>query len=111
MPNSNRHTPPPQADDEAGGWHVEKKIPLAIIALIVMQTVAGVWSMSRMVGQVEQLKTEIGEFRAERYTREDARRDKELWQTNVQLLLQQGQERDRRITVLENWIDRQRTKP
>lgn len=64
-------------------WHVGREIPLALIFTIVVQTGAGVWFMSQLSSKVDRALEQLSEFKAERYTKEDARRDRELYiQTN-----------------------------
>jgi hypothetical protein len=96
------------AADRRSSWHFVKEIPLTVILAIVIQTLAGLYSMGRFAQLLEGMQGQMAEFKAERYTREDARRDKELMQTLVSSLERTGQERDRRLGILEGYVDRQR---
>jgi len=46
----------PQPQD---GWHLDKKVPISIILVIVMQGVAGLWVVADIKNDVEILKTQI----------------------------------------------------
>lgn len=38
------------------GWHLDKKVPISIIAVLVMQAVAGLWFISEIRSDVNVLK-------------------------------------------------------
>jgi hypothetical protein len=42
--------PPPS------GWHLDKKVPLALIVTIVMQTATAIWAMSALSQRVTQIE-------------------------------------------------------
>lgn len=75
-------------------WHVGREIPIALIFTIVIQTGAGIWFMSQLSSKVDRALEQLSEFRAERYTKEDARRDRELY-------ILSNRDIERRLTEIE----------
>src|SRR5437763_1227333 len=92
------------------GWHVGREIPIAVIALLLVQTASGVWFMASLSNKVDLALSSIQEFKIERYTREDGRRDRELFQQMLGALSNANQvkseEIDRRLSYLEGQSDR-----
>jgi hypothetical protein len=43
----------------ASGWHLDKKVPLALIVTIVMQTATAIWAMSALSQRVTQLEVAL----------------------------------------------------
>lgn len=43
-------------DDDDGAWHLDKKVPIAILAAIIMQGVVGVWWVSKLDSRVAHLE-------------------------------------------------------
>ena len=75
-------------------WHVGKEVPLALLLTLALQTAGGVWWAASMSAKMDYAIQRMDEFARERYTREDARRDRELLQ-------QRDIEHDRRLTEIE----------
>lgn len=75
-------------------WHVGKEIPLAVLFTLVIQTGGGVWWLAQVSSKIDYAIVTMQEFKAERYTRDDARRDREL-------ASQRDAEHDRRLANLE----------
>jgi hypothetical protein len=86
-------------------WHVGKEIPIAFVLTIVAQTAIFVWNASKLDTKVEYVVDQMKQFVQERYTREDARRDREM----TLLLLDQVKARDvdleRRVLKCEQFLD------
>lgn len=67
---------PPRAEDREP-WHLDKKVPIALIATILIQTGAALWWASKLdsrLGVVERHATEISDHPA-RIVRLEAFRD------------------------------------
>lgn len=79
---------------ESSRWHVGREIPIALIFALLIQTGAGVWFMSNLSSKVDRALEQLAEFRVERYTKEDARRDRELF-------LQTMRDLERRVGEVE----------
>lgn len=83
-------------------WHVGKEIPLAFLVAMIVQTVVFVsWfsdRAARLEAKVDYVGEQMRDYRQERYTREDARRDQEL-------MRQRDVEHERRLTALEASMD------
>lgn len=97
--NGNGYRPPNR-------WRVAKDIPLALIIAILVQTAGGIWWMAQTTSKIDYLISAQTEFRAERYTREDARRDRELLEQKFVLGSNINHEFDRRINSVESRLDR-----
>ena len=76
-------------------WHVGKEIPLALVLTLAIQTGGGVWWAASMSAKMDYAIAKMDEFARERYTREDARRDRELLQAR-------DSEHDRRLADIES---------
>lgn len=87
-------------------WHVDKRIPLMLFVAVIGQTAGGIWWMSQMASELKIAVSAITEFKTERYTREDARRDRELIEQKFELLKSADRELERRINLNENRVDR-----
>lgn len=85
-------------------WHIEKKISLGVIGFLLVQTVAFVVFMTRLSGNVETLIKGQDEYKIERYTREDARRDRELYTVLFDNSRRERNELERRLSILENAV-------
>jgi uncharacterized membrane protein (DUF106 family) len=82
-------------------WHLQREFPLSIILTLGIQTFAMIWSVSSLYSRVDTLVDAFKEMKAERYSREDARRDKEILLTMMQALTQRDADIERRVTTLE----------
>ena len=87
-------------------WHVGKEIPLVLTVGLLAQTPGGIWWMSQMASKIDQAVLTIAEFRNERYTREDARRDRELLEQKFEAAAARDRELDRRLSITESRQDR-----
>lgn len=91
-------------DRRGDKWHVGKEIPLVLIGAFILQICAIVWSYTTLTNKVDALVESYRELRIERYSKEDARRDRDYI---LQLTASQNQrdlEQDRRITSIEQAI-------
>jgi len=82
------------AGNEPQRWHVGKEIPVALIFAVFLQTMGGTWWLSQLSNKIDTAVARLDEFKAERYTKEDARRDKELAALTLTIV-------DRRLMTLE----------
>jgi len=78
-------------------WHLGKEIPLAVLVVLLIQTGGGIWWLAQLGSKLDSAVATIQEFKAERYTRDDARRDAELTR-------QRDADNERRITELEAFV-------
>jgi hypothetical protein len=92
------------------GWHVVKDIPLVFIAAVLFQTAGFVWWMAQLSSNVSSLNAAFAEFKTERYTRDDARRDRELEDQKLAGFVASRNdirnEIDRRLNSIEGRLDR-----
>ena len=83
-----------------------KEIPISVLGVVIVQTVAYIWFLASLSNKVDIALATIQEFKTERYTREDARRDRELadqkWKQQEQL----DREQERRIGSNEGRVER-----
>lgn len=82
-------------------WHVGREIPLAMLVMVILQTAGGIWWLAQLSAKIDSAIATISEFRAERYTREDARRDRELLITLIDGLRAKDLELERRLLAHE----------
>lgn len=75
-------------------WHVGKEIPLAVLFTLIVQTGGGIWWLAQVSSKIDHAISTIQEFKVERYTKDDGRRDRELAQ-------QRDAEHDRRLAAIE----------
>ena len=68
---------PPHAPPR-DGWHIAREVPITLILTMFLQTAAGVWALAQMSARLDAAIETVKELKTERYTREDARRDREL---------------------------------
>lgn len=87
-------------------WHVGKEVPLVLIAAVLVQTAGGIWWMAQMSSELKTAVASLQEFKTERYTREDARRDRELQEQKFQTMQTRDQELERRINSNDTRLDR-----
>lgn len=87
-------------------WHIDKRIPVMLFVAVIGQTAGGIWWMSQMAAELKTAVSAITEFKNERYTREDARRDRELNEQKLELLRAALREYERRINLNEARVDR-----
>ena len=82
-------------------WHVGREIPLTMLATLIVQTGAAFWWASKLEAKIDSAIVTIAEFKAERYTRDDSRRDKELSLTVIESLRGRMSEIERRLLAHE----------
>ena len=94
-------------------WHIGKEIPIVLIGGVIVQTIGVVIWLTQLSGMVSTLVSQFAEFKAERitatatvYSREDARRDRELIDQKLQAQLPVDREFERRINAVEGRLDR-----
>ena len=112
---STRNQKPPRSAASINGvprrriadrWHVGKEIPIVLVAAVVLQTAGGIWWMAQLSAKIDNAIGTIAEFKGERYTRDDARRDRELMEQKLEQQRAVDREFDRRMTGMETKIER-----
>lgn len=89
-------------------WHVGKEVPIAVLLTLVVQTAGGIWWLAQLSAKIDAAITTLAEFRVERYTREDARRDRELMMAVIEQQRQRDQDLERRTALIESTLERLR---
>jgi hypothetical protein len=56
-------------------WHVGKEIPIALIAMLMIQSAGAIWWAATQSAKMDALTAMVAEFRAAQYTQNDAHRD------------------------------------
>lgn len=93
-------------------WHIGKEIPLALVVAVIIQTIFFVIWLSNLSSSVGNVTSTLAEFKTERYTRDDARRDRELMEQKMALGSQAASEAIRRIGDLESRVQQlERARP
>ena len=85
-------------------WHVGKEVPLAVLLTLMVQTGGGIWWLAQVSSKIDYAIATMQEFKAERYTRDDARRDREL-------AAQRDAEHDRRLAAIEASLEMLKRRP
>ena len=88
-------TPQPQRPPDR--WHVGKEIPLIVIIAAITQTLGGAWWLSTLSGKVDSTLVAMNEYKLERYTKDDSRRDREYLMLALENMRNKDVELDRRI--------------
>jgi hypothetical protein len=83
------------------GWHVGKEIPIALVGVLLAQTIAVIWWIAGLSNKVDNLVITVNELKLERYSKDDARRDQDLLKLIVEGQRQRDSEQDRRINNAE----------
>lgn len=86
-------------------WHVGREIPIAVLFMLMLQTGGGVWWLAQMSSKIDRAVDTLAEFKAERYTKEDARRDRELLLSLIAASDRRQTEYDRRMAQLETHLN------
>lgn len=86
-------------------WHVGKEMPLTLLIAIIVQTGGGIWWLAQLSAKIDNAIATLSEFRVERYTRDDARRDREFISALIEQQRQRDSEHERRMTALEAAVD------
>ena len=89
-------------------WHLGREIPLALLFALIVQTCGGIWWAANLTAKVDRALDALAEFKAERYTKEDARRDRELLMQIVEGLRHNDSEHARRIAAIEEKTEQRR---
>jgi hypothetical protein len=76
-------------------WHVGKEIPIALIAMLMVQSAGAIWWAATQSAKMDALTAMVTEFRAAQYTQNDAHRDTALTTLRIDDLA-------RRTELLEN---------
>lgn len=92
---------PGEGNEVREHWHVGREIPIALIFVVLVQTAGGVWWASTMTGKIDSALATLSEFRAERYTKEDGRRDREFLGLVLEGLRSRDGELERRLSLME----------
>lgn len=105
MPDSDYYGDDPVQKQNPEPWHIGREIPIAVLIVLLIQTGGAVWWASRVESQMQTISRQFERFDNERYTKEDARRDRELilqmFKTNELMLTQF----DRRMALVESQHD------
>jgi hypothetical protein len=87
-------------------WHIGKEVPLAVLFMLLLQTGGGIWWLAQMSSKIDRALDTLAEFKAERFTKEDARRERELMFTLIEQIRSRDVEMERRIIHIEQSIAR-----
>jgi hypothetical protein len=87
-------SPKRRESDREQRWHIGKEIPLAVLLMLFIQTGGGVWWLAQVSSKIDYAIATMEEFKRERYTREDARRD-------LEAVRARDIEHDRRLGMIE----------
>lgn len=87
--------------EERTRWRIDHKVPITLIFTLLLQTGAGVAFFTNLSGKVDEALKLMAEFKAERYTKEDARRDREVYQLLINNIAAKDAEIARRVQDLE----------
>jgi hypothetical protein len=82
-------------------WHVGRDIPLALILTIIAQTAGAVWWASGLSSKLDRAIEQIQEFKLDRYTKDDGRRDQALLAQMMESFRQTDRELERRLLGCE----------
>lgn len=96
----------PQNRRVSDRWHFGKEIPIVLVLAVLAQTAGGIWWMAQLSSKIDAAVANISEFKTERYTREDARRDRLILDQQFTGGQTADRELERRINSLENRMDR-----
>jgi len=87
-------------------WHVGKEVPISLILVIFLQTGGGIWWASQMTAKFDFALATLAEFKVERYTKEDARRDREILQIMIEASIKRDAILEARVTALERKVNK-----
>lgn len=89
---------PPKDDEkktDKENWHLDKKVPIAIIVMVITQTLMGVWWVSKLDSRLALVETRTERF----WTERDAVRDRLLTlEQQSKTILETLNRIDRRLT-------------
>lgn len=102
MENFDDDTAPKRREsDRNERWHIGKEIPLAVLLMLFVQTGGGIWWLAQVSSKIDYAIATMEEFKRERYTREDARRDGMLIESRIDAQRARDIEHERRMDMLE----------
>lgn len=87
--------------EERRRWHVGREVPIALLLGLGVQTFGGILWLGQLSQKIDTAIATINEFKGDRYTQADARRDKELILTLIESLRAKDADHDRRLTAHE----------
>lgn len=68
-------------------WHVGKEIPLALLVMMGLQTMGGVWwaasFSATMTTKLDDLSFQVAALTADKYTKTDAQKDGALYEQKI----------------------------
>jgi hypothetical protein len=82
-------------------WHIGRDIPLALILALLAQTGGAVWWASGLSAKLDRAIEQITEFKLDRYTKDDGRRDQALLFQMLEGLRQSDRDLERRVLNCE----------
>ncbi len=106
MPNRRQAPIEQEINQNNDRWHLGKEVPVVLIAAVVLQTAGGIWWMAQLSSKIDNAISTIAEFKSQRYTSDDARRDRELLDQKFSAGTTRDGELERRINGLEGRVDR-----
>ena len=91
-------------------WHAVFDIPVALIITLAVQSAGGIWWASGVTSKLDRALEQIQEYKADRYTKEDGRRDQALLFQMLEGLRQSDRDLERRVLNCEQTISEQNNK-
>jgi hypothetical protein len=82
-------------------WHAVFDIPVALILTIGVQSAGAIWWASGVTSKLDRAIEQIQEYKADRYTKEDGRRDQALLFQMFEQLRQSDRDLERRVLNCE----------
>ncbi len=63
--------------DNASGWHLDKRVPIALILALGVQVMAGVWAAATLSARVDAIETWVADNKrvSDRLTRMETRQE------------------------------------
>ena len=58
----------PPAKSEPEGWHLDRKVPVTIIAVLIGQFVGGLWFLSKLDSKIEEQAARLAKTEAQIFT-------------------------------------------
>lgn len=92
---------------EANGWHLKKEVPLALIASILVQTIALVWFISKLDSRVDNLEVKSLEQQAyDRRQWDDINSTRQTVANNDKRIATIEAKQDHMIRQIDKLVDR-----
>lgn len=86
-------------------WHIAHDIPVALMLTLALQTAGAIWWASGLSSKLDRAIEQIQEFKQDRYTKEDGRRDQALLFQMLEGLRQSDRDLERRVVNCEQSIN------